>query len=70
MPTIDEIQEGYFNYLVNVVLNAVSEADGYDCVDFTITKVELLINLKKLLESKKSFNEKIKILSLYERNKK
>ena len=50
MPTMEEINEGYFNYLANEIL-----------------KLELLINLHKLMDSKKNFDERIKILSLYER---
>ena len=67
MPTMEEINEGYFNYLANEILEAVMNADRYNCKDFEVLKLELLINLHKLMDSKKNFDERIKILSLYER---
>ena len=70
MPTMKEINEGYFNYLVNEIFKALDEANDYSCIDFCLLKVELMMNLHKLLQTKESFDEKIKILSLYERNKK
>ena len=67
MPTMKEINEGYFNYLVNEIFKALDEANEYTCVDFKLLKVELMLNLHRLLQTKESFDEKIKILRLYEK---
>lgn len=63
MPTIEQIEEGYFNYLCNEIFKAIDKAKRYDCKEFQIVKVELMINLHKLLETRENFNEKVKILS-------
>lgn len=70
MPTIDQIKEGYFNYLCDEIFKALNDAKKYDCIDFQIVKVELMINLHKILKNKQNFDEKVKILKRYERNDK
>ena len=77
MPTMEEIEEGYFNYLVNEVLEAIYKADRYDCKDFAAVKLWFYENMHTLLQSKEQFEKEIeilsenrqkqKILSLYER---
>ena len=39
MPTMEQIEEGYFNYLANEVLEAIYKADKYDCKDFAAVKL-------------------------------
>ena len=63
MPTMEEIEEGYFNYLSNVVLEAISKADRYDCKDFTAIKLCFYQNMLTLLQNKAQFEEEIKLLS-------
>ena len=69
MPTMEEIEEGYFNYLVNEMFDALLNADRYNCKDFEIVKLDLMLKLHKIFDSKKGLEEKVKVLSLYERNK-
>lgn len=45
---IEEIKDGYFNYLVNEMLEALMNADGYECKDFLALKLELLVNVNKI----------------------
>lgn len=63
MPTMEEIEEGYFNYLSNVVLEAIMNADRYDCKDFTAVKLCFYQNMHTLLQNKEQFEKEIKILS-------
>lgn len=70
MPDIEKIRDYYFNYLSNVIFNAVSDANEYNCIDFNLVKVDMLINLKKILETRKQFNKNIKILSLHDKENK
>lgn len=43
MPTMEEIEEGYFNYLVNEMLDALLNADKYNCKDFEIVRLDLIL---------------------------
>lgn len=63
MPTMEQIEEGYFNYLVNEVLEAIYKADRYDCKDFTVVKLWFYQNMHTLLQNKEQFEKEIKILS-------
>lgn len=67
MPTMDQIYEGYFNYLTDEVFNAIFKARDYNCKDFDIVKLELLLNLHKLLDNREDFLKRIEILQKYER---
>lgn len=80
MPTMEQIEEGYFNYLSNEVLEAIMKANRYDCKDFTAIKLCFYKNMFNLLKNKEEFdkymqvlgeyNQEQKILKLYDRNKK
>ena len=68
MPTMDEIKDGYFNYLVNEILDAILNADKYECTDYKIIQLDVLLNLKELLKTRKEFENNIKILSLFRKD--
>lgn len=59
---IEEIKDGYFNYLVNEMLEALMNADGYECKDFLALKLELLVNVNKIFQSREQYNKIIEIL--------
>lgn len=61
-------EEGYFNYLANEMISSVIKAEDYTCKDFVALKLELIINLHKLFESKDSFEEAIKMLIKKDKN--
>lgn len=63
MPTMEQIEEGYFNYLANEVLEAIYKADRYDCKDFTAIKLSFYKDMLILLQNKEKFEEDIKILN-------
>lgn len=67
MPTIDEIYDGYFNYLATEAIEAILNADKYTCKDFQILKALLLVDLNKILDSRQNFEERIKILQKYDK---
>ena len=67
MPTMDQIYEGYFNYLTDEVFNAIFKAKDYNCKDFDVVKLELLLNLHKLLDNREDFLKRIEILRKYEK---
>ena len=62
MPTMEQINEGYFNYLVNQIFKALDEANDYDCKDFCILKVEVMLKLNRILESKEKLDQVIELL--------
>ena len=68
--TMEEIKDGYFNYLVNVMLEALYNADGYDCKDFNMIKLELIVNLNKIFSSRENYNQVIEVLKEDEQKKK
>ena len=63
MPTMEQIEEGYFNYLANEVLEAIYKANRYDCKDFIAIKLSFYKDMLLLLQNKEKFEEDIKILS-------
>lgn len=66
MPTIEQIYEGYFNYLTDEIFDAIFKAKDYNCKDFDIVKLELLLNLHKLLDNRENFLKKIEILQKHD----
>lgn len=70
MPTMEQIEEGYFNYLANEVLEAIYKADKYDCKDFAAVKLCFYKNMLLLLQNKEKFEENIKVLQLHNGNPK
>ena len=66
MPTMDEIKDGYFNYLVNEMLDALLNANKYNCKDFELLRLELL-RVHKIFDTRQGFEDKIKILRLYDK---
>lgn len=62
MPTIEQIEEGYFNYLTSEIFKALKKADKYDCKDFYAIKMGLTTNLFEMLKSKEQFEAIIQIL--------
>lgn len=67
MSDLEQTKDGYFNYLANEILDAILNATDYNCVDYKIIQLDMLINLKELLKSRKDFNDNIKILSLFKK---
>lgn len=65
---LEQINDCYFNYLTDEIFNSLFKAKKYECKDFEILKLELLLNLRELLKSRKDFNDNIKILSLFRKN--
>lgn len=59
---IEEIKDGYFNYIVNEMLEAIMNADEYTCKDFLVLKMEMLVNINKMLSSRENYNRIIEIL--------
>lgn len=66
---IEQYKDVYFNYLVDEVIKALSRADKYKCMDFDIVRLDLLINLNHMLDNRKDFEERIKILTLYDKKR-
>lgn len=67
---IEEIKDGYFNYIVNEILEAIMNADEYTCKDFLILKMEMLVNMHKMLSSRDNYNRIIEMLKEEEKRKK
>lgn len=65
--TLEEIKDGYFNYLVNEMIDSLLNANKYNCKDFELLKVDLLLRVSKLFDNRKNFEERIKILRLYDK---
>jgi hypothetical protein len=65
-----EVKDGYFNYLTEEIFKAIYKANRYNCKDFELLKLELLLNLKKFLESRDIYNENISVLRNNERQNK
>ena len=57
-----DLKDGYFNYLTEEIFKAVYNANRYNCKDFELVKLELLLNLKKFLESREIYNNNISVL--------
>lgn len=68
--TMKQIKDCYFDYLVDEMYKAIYKADKYNCKDFELLKLELLLNLKKMLETRDIYNENIRILRSHEKLKK
>lgn len=64
---MDEIKDGYFNYLVNEMIDSLLNANKYNCKDFELLRLELLLRVHKLFDSRGNFEERIKILRLYDK---
>lgn len=58
----EEYLDGYFNYLSEIILDAIVSADGYDCRDFNAMKLALYNNLRLMLKSREQFENVIKTL--------
>lgn len=63
-------EEGYFAYLTREMINALVKSEDYSCKDFVALKLELLMNLHKIFESKEKFDEVIRNLYEHEKVKK
>lgn len=59
---MEEIKDGYFNYIVNEILEAIMNADEYTCKDFLALKMEMLVNMHNMLSSRKQFEKVIQTL--------
>lgn len=64
-----QIKDCYFDYLVDEIYKAIYHANKYNCKDFELLKLELLLNLKKFLETRDIYNENISVLRNNERLK-
>lgn len=69
MPNMEQIKDGYFNYLVNEILQALYNADDYNCKDFNIVKLDMIVNLNRILRSREDYNNIIEILKKYDKTK-
>ena len=67
MSDLEQTKDGYFNYLANEILDAILNATDYTCTDYKIVQLDMLLNLKELLKSRKDFEDSIKILSLFKK---
>lgn len=67
---MEEIKDGYFNYLINEMLDALLNANKYNCKDFELLRLDLLLRVHKIFDTRENFEERIKILRLYERKNK
>lgn len=63
MASMNQINEGYFNYLTKEIFKSIDDANDYNCKDFCIVKLELMMNLYKILESKEKFEKILEILN-------
>lgn len=70
MSTMKEIEDGYFNYLTNVVLDAIFKANKYNCRDFNAIKLSFYQDMYTLLKNKEQFEENIKILNEHRQKQK
>ena len=61
--TMEEIKDGYFNYIVNEILEAIMNADEYTCKDFLALKMEMLVNIHKMLSSREQYEHIIEVLN-------
>ena len=59
---LEQIEEGYFNYLTDEIFKALNKADRYNCKDFYSVKLGLTINLFEILKSKEQFEAIIQVL--------
>lgn len=60
---MEEIKDGYFNYIVNEILEAIMNADEYTCKDFLALKLELLVNVNKIFQSREQYEHIIEVLN-------
>lgn len=70
MPTMEQIEEGYYNYLSSEVLEAIMKANRYDCKDFTAIKLCFYRNMFNLLKNKEKFDEYMRVLDEYNQEQK
>lgn len=59
---MEDIKDGYFEYLVKIMTEAIKNADAYDCRDFTILKLELILNLNLMFNTREHYNQIIEML--------
>ena len=59
----EEYLDGYFNYLVEIILDTLVSADGYNCRDFNAIKLGLYNNLRLMLTSREKFEHIIEVLN-------
>ena len=67
---MEQIEEGYFNYLVNEVLEAIMKANRYNCKDFTAIKLCFYKNMFNLLINKEKYDKYMDLLNEYDRKEK
>lgn len=63
MANMEEIKDGYFNYLVNEMLEAIMNADEYTCKDFLALKMEMIVNIHKMLQTREQYEHIIEVLN-------
>lgn len=59
----EEYLDGYFNYIVNEILEAIMNADEYTCKDFLILKMEMIVNIHKMLQTREQYEHIIEVLN-------
>ena len=65
----EEYLDGYFNYIVNEILEAIMNADKYTCKDFLALKMEMLVNIHKMLSSREQYEHIIEVLNQDEKKR-
>ena len=59
----EEYLDGYFNYIVNEILEAIMNANEYTCKDFLALKMEMLVNIHKMLQTREQYEHIIEVLN-------
>lgn len=67
---MEQIEEGYFNYLVNEVLETIMKSNRYNCKDFTAIKLCFYKNMFNLLINKEKYDKYMDLLNEYDRKEK
>ena len=57
MSTIEQLEDGYYNYLCNEILKTIKNSNYYTCKEFEKIKSEFLINIREIIESRKELQE-------------
>lgn len=66
---IEQYKDAYFNYLVEEMIKSLLNADKYKCIDFEILKLDLALVINRLCDNRQDFNNRVKILTLYDKKR-
>ena len=65
----EDYLDGYFNYIVNEILEAIMNANEYTCKDFLALKMEMLVNIHKMLQTREQYEHIIEVLNKDEKKR-